>query len=75
MKTQEEILAEIEDMENSPVDYSDIPPMTEQEQKSIRPYYKEFLDMLPEDIVKELARRRLSEIEAAIPGQTPKVNT
>lgn len=73
MKTQEETLAEIEKMENSPVDYSDIPPMTEQEQESIRPYYKEFLDMLPEDIVKELARRRLSEIEAAVPKQEPNV--
>ena len=64
MKTQEEILAEIEEMENSSIDYSDIPPMTEQEQKTIHPYYKKFLDMLPKDIVKELALRRLVEIKA-----------
>ena len=64
MKTQEKILVEVEEMENSPIDYSDIPPMTEQERKSIRPYYKEFLNMLPKDIVKELAQRRLTEIKA-----------
>ena len=63
MNTQEEILDEINEMENSPIDYSDIPPMTEQEQESIRSYHKEFLDMLPKDIVKELAQRRLAEIE------------
>jgi len=71
LKTQEEFLAEIKNMENSAIDYSDIPPMTEQERKSIRPYYKKFLDMLPGDMVKELARRRLSEIEAAVPEQEP----
>ena len=34
LKTQEDILAELESMNNSQIDYSDLPPMTEEEQKS-----------------------------------------
>ena len=61
MKTQEDILAELEDMNNSQIDYSDIPPMTEEERKTAQLYYKDFLDKLPPEMVKELIKRRLSE--------------
>jgi hypothetical protein len=46
-----------------PIDYSDIP-----ERKNgakVRLARKEFLDTLPLDIVQEMARRRLSELQAA----------
>jgi hypothetical protein len=52
-------------MNESPVDYSGIPPMTENERETMQPYYKDFLDKLPPDMVKELARRRIEEIGAA----------
>ena len=61
MKTQEDILSELEDMNNSQIDYSDLPPMTEEERKTAQLYYKEFLDKLPPEMVKELIKRRLSE--------------
>ena len=54
---------EIEEMKKHPVDYSDIP-----ERKSgskVKLARKEFLDTLPLDIVQELARRRLKELQAA----------
>jgi hypothetical protein len=41
--------------------------MTEEERKTSRLYYKEFLDKLPREMVKELIQRRLSEIEAIEP--------
>jgi len=50
-----------EEMNNSQVDYSDIPPMTEEEQKTAQLYYKDFLDKLPPEMVKDLIQRRLSE--------------
>jgi 3-oxoacyl-[acyl-carrier-protein] synthase III len=50
-----------EDMNNSQIDYSDLPPMTEEERKTAQLYYKEFLDKLPPEMVKELIKRRLSE--------------
>ena len=62
MKTQKNILSEIEDMNNAPIDYSDIPPMTEEERKTAQLYYKDFLDKLPPEMVKELVQRRLSEV-------------
>jgi len=67
---------EIAEMKKHPIDYSDIP-----ERKSgahVRLVHKEFLDTLPPDIVQELARRRLRELQTAgyeiqrvalIPGQ------
>ena len=61
MKTQEDILSELEGMNNSQIDYSDLPPMTEEERKTAQLYYKEFLDKLPPEMVKELIKRRLSE--------------
>jgi len=61
LKTQENILSNLEDMNNSQVDYSDIPPMTEEERKTAQLYYKDFLDKLPPEMVKELIQRRLSE--------------
>jgi U3 small nucleolar ribonucleoprotein component len=61
LKTQEDILSELKDMNNSQIDYSDIPPMTEEERKTAQLYYKDFLDKLPAEMVKELVQRRLSE--------------
>jgi U3 small nucleolar ribonucleoprotein component len=61
LKTQEDILSEIEEMNNSRIDYSDMPPMTEEERKTAQLYYKDFLDKLPAEMVKELVQRRLSE--------------
>ena len=61
LKTQENILSELEEMNNSQVDYSDIPSMTEEERKTAQLYYKDFLDKLPAEMVKELVQRRLSE--------------
>jgi len=63
VKTQDSIVAELDEMNESPIDYSDIPPMTEEEQKTSQLYYKDFLDKLPPEMVKELIQRRLSEIE------------
>jgi len=54
---------EIEEMKQYPIDYSDIP-----ERKSsakVRLARKEFLDTLPPDIVQEMARRRVKEMQAA----------
>jgi hypothetical protein len=53
-------------MNETAVDYSDIPPMTENERKTLQPYYKDFLDKLPPDLVKELARRRLEELKQPV---------
>jgi U3 small nucleolar ribonucleoprotein component len=61
LKTQEDILSEVEEMNNSRIDYSDMPPMTEEERKTAQLYYKDFLDKLPAEMVKELVQRRLSE--------------
>ena len=61
LRTQENILTDLEEMNNSQVDYSDIPPMTEEERKTAQLYYKDFLDKLPPEMVKELIQRRLSE--------------
>ena len=54
---------EIEEMKKYPIDYSDIP-----ERKSgakIRLARKEFLDTLPPDLVQEMAKRRLKELQNA----------
>jgi len=54
---------EIEEMNEHPIDYSDIP-----ERKNgakVRLARKEFLDTLPPDLVQEMARRRLNEMQAA----------
>ena len=55
------ILSDLDEMHNSQVDYTDIPPMTEEERKTAQLYYKDFLDKLPPEMVKELIQRRLSE--------------
>jgi len=50
-------------MKKYPIDYSDIP-----ERKTgskVRLARKEFLDTLPPDLVQEMARRRLKELQAA----------
>jgi hypothetical protein len=54
---------EIEEMKKYPIDFSDIP-----ERKSGNKVHlarKEFLDTLPLDIVQEMARRRLKQLQAA----------
>jgi hypothetical protein len=54
-------MSELDDMNNSQIDYSDIPPMTEEERKTAQLYYKDFLDKLPAQMVKELVQQRISE--------------
>jgi hypothetical protein len=39
--------------------------MTEEMRKTSKLHYKQFLDMLSQDIVQELARRRLRELDEA----------
>ena len=63
---------EIEELKKYPIDYSDIP-----ERKStakVRLARKEFLNTLPPDIVQEMARRRLKELQAAGYELPEKVN-
>jgi hypothetical protein len=54
---------EIEEMKKYPIDYSDIPE--KKNGTKVRLARKEFLDTLPLDIVQEMARRRLKEMQAA----------
>ena len=54
---------EIKDMKKYPIDYSDIPER--KNNARVRLARKEFLDTLPSDIVQEMARRRLKELEEA----------
>jgi len=54
---------EIEEMKKYPIDYSDIPERGTG--TKVRLARKEFLDTLPPDIVQEMARRRLREMQAA----------
>jgi len=54
---------EIEEMKNHPIDYSDIPER--KDGAKVRLARKEFLDTLPPDIVQEMARRRLKELQDA----------
>ena len=61
LKTQEDILTECVDINNTQINYSDIPPMTEEERKTAQLYYKDFLDKLPPDLIKNLVQQRLSE--------------
>ena len=59
---KEKIDREIEEMNKYPIDYSDIP---KRKSANVRLAHKEFLDTLPPDIVQEMARRRLRELQAA----------
>ena len=54
---------EIEEMKKFPIDYSDIPER--KNGTSVRLAHREFLDLLPPDLVQEMARRRLKELKAA----------
>jgi hypothetical protein len=54
---------EIEEMRKHPIDYSDIPER--RNGAKVRLARKEFLDTLPSDIVQEMARRRLKEMQEA----------
>ena len=54
---------EIEEMNKHPIDCSDIPER--KGNAKVRLAMKNFLDILPPDIVKEMARRRLEELRAA----------
>ncbi|MDR0313532.1 MAG: hypothetical protein LBI14_08035 [Treponema sp.] len=63
---------EIEEMRKHPIDYSDIPER--RSNAKVRLARKEFLDTLPPDIVQEMARRRLKEMQAAgyeLPEKAP----
>jgi hypothetical protein len=62
---------EIEKMKKYPIDYSDIPER--KEGGKVRLARKEFLDTLPPDLVQEMARRRLKELQAAGYEVTEKV--
>jgi len=72
LKTHEETLSELMEMNRSPIDYSDISPMTEEERKTAQPYYKNFLDKLPPEMVKELIERRLADISVTVPEAVEK---
>jgi len=54
---------ELEEMKKYPIDYSDIPKR--ESGANVRLARKEFLDTLPPDIVQEMARRRVKELQAA----------
>jgi len=54
---------EIEEMKKNTIDYSDIPKR--KSGAKVRLARKEFLDTLPPDIVQEMARRRIKELQAA----------
>jgi hypothetical protein len=54
---------EIEEMKSHTIDYSDIPKR--ENGAKVHLARKEFLDTLPPDIVQEMARRRLRELQAA----------
>ena len=62
LKIQEDISAELKKMNNSPIDYSDVPPMTEEESKTAQFYYKDFLNKLPQEMVHDMVQQRLSEV-------------
>jgi hypothetical protein len=59
-------------MNREPVDYSGIPPMTGQERKTAKSFYKDFLDKLPPEMVKELVEKRLADVKANIPETVAK---
>jgi len=63
---QEPISAELKKMNDSPIDYTDIPPMTEEERKTARPYYKDFLNKLPQEMVHDMIRQRLVEVATPV---------
>ena len=48
------------------LDYTDIPPMTEEERKTARPYYKDFLNKLPQEMVHDMIRQRLVEVATPV---------
>jgi hypothetical protein len=54
---------EIEEMKKHTIDYSDIPER--KERGKARLVNKEFLDILPPDLVHEMARRRLKDLNNA----------
>jgi hypothetical protein len=67
-KTLEEktrIDAELSEMKKYPIDYSDIPPMTDEQRATAHWGNEDFLRKLPPDILQEMAQRRLAEIKAA----------
>jgi hypothetical protein len=54
--------AELAEMDKYPIDFSDIPPMKDEDIPRIRFGHERFLKMLPPDILAEMLRRRLEEI-------------
>ena len=73
LKTQEDISTELESMNDSPIDYSDVPPMTEEEQKTAQLFYKDFLNKLPREMVKDIVQQRLSEVVIPETTKTPEM--
>jgi hypothetical protein len=66
--------AELREMDKYPVDFSDIPPMRDEDRPRVRFGNERFLRSLPPDIVREMARRRHEELKAAgydVPGWAP----
>jgi len=63
LKEKLEMDREIAEMEKYPIDYSDIPPVRETALDQFHFGNEKFLRTLPPDILKELARRRLDDIE------------
>jgi len=54
---------EIEEMRKYSIDYSDIPER--KDSSKVHLARKEFLETLPPDILQEMARRRVKELQAA----------
>jgi hypothetical protein len=63
LKEKLRIDREIEEMNKHPIDCSDIPER--KKGTKVRLALKNFLDILPPDIVQEMARRRIKELRAA----------
>jgi len=54
---------EIDEMKKNQIDYTDIPKR--KNGSKVRLVHKNFLDILPPDILQEMARRRLKELKTA----------
>jgi hypothetical protein len=64
-KTCSDKTVELEEMMKHPIDFSDIPPVRETNTNKGYHHYKDLLDNMPQDLVQEMARRRLEEMKAA----------
>jgi hypothetical protein len=62
-----QIDAEIAEMNKFPIDFSDIPPLKDEDRSKVRFGNERLLEMLPDDILKEMAKRRLQQTGYKIP--------